>query len=225
VWSTVLHNDIYRISLIAVFVVPMVFVLLYPPYDKPEYSKVEPAAGIDIRRTVLMIDGNSARMHTEFPHEAHKQRLGGENSCARCHHMSMPDDHSTPCSRCHTNMYRPSKIFDHDYHTHAIASDMQLAGLHPENRSCNRCHPANYAKTHDNAIACLECHTDDMNMDKESDKLGYMFADSYMDAMHKNCIGCHEKQQATLDKDISSCATCHQNQNIDPAEMGKFTMK
>ncbi|MFP4527181.1 MAG: NrfD/PsrC family molybdoenzyme membrane anchor subunit [Candidatus Kapaibacterium sp.] len=224
VWSTVLHNDIYRISLMAVFVIPVSFIAQYPPFDSPETTKVEPAAGINIERTVLLIDGNSAKMNTTFSHDDHKRRLGGEKSCRTCHHLSMPGDNSTPCYRCHTNMYHRSKIFDHDYHMHAVGSQIELAGLHPENRSCSRCHPTHSAKTGNNAISCTNCHNEDMDMEDHAEKFEFMYADSYMDAMHKNCIGCHEQEEKQIDKNLSSCETCHQNQKIN-FNINKVAMK
>ena len=38
--------------------------------------------------------------------------------------------------------------------------------------------------------------------------------EEHMDAMHKNCITCHSKQEALLDKKLSDCSTCHIKKTI-----------
>ena len=215
VWVNVLHNGIYRVSIIGVFIIPVAFVIMYPPFDSPEIQEIEPASGLDVQRTVLMIDGNSKNERTRFPHLQHQEYIGGKQSCIQCHHISMPGDHSTPCARCHRKMLNETKIFDHTYHTRAVAKDLDLKGLHPENRSCCVCHPKKRARTADNAAECIECHLDDMNLKNDIHReFNFMFADSYMDAMHKNCIPCHEKEEkkpqfANTGRKLSDCSTCH----------------
>jgi Ni/Fe-hydrogenase subunit HybB-like protein len=215
VWLNVLHNGVYRISVIGVFIVPIAFVAMYPPFASSDDVTVQPAKGMDVERTVLLIDGNSDKEFTEFKHFDHQNRLGGKQSCIKCHHINMPDDPSTPCARCHTKMLTETMIFDHSYHTVEVAKDNGLKGLHPENKSCNVCHPRNQARTRDNAAGCTECHADDMNLKNDEGKdFDFLYADSYMDAMHNNCIPCHEKEEkkpmfADVGKKLSDCSTCH----------------
>jgi Ni/Fe-hydrogenase subunit HybB-like protein len=212
VWTSTLHDGVYRVTLIAVFTLPVAFVLMYPPYSSVETKTTEPASGLDIKRTVLLINGNANEMQTEFPHEVHQKLLGGEQSCNQCHHISMPNDNSTPCARCHRNMLHETNIFDHSYHTVKVAEDKKIGGLHPENNTCYICHAKNQAKTPENAAECTECHIQDMNIildDNSSTK--FIYADSYMDAMHKNCVPCHQEQEKSINKKLSECTTCHKN--------------
>ena len=216
VWTTALHNGVYRISLIAVFVIPAAFVLLYPPYAGTSSETIEPATGADVERTVLLINGNSNDEITEFPHEAHKERLGGTESCISCHHMSMPNDNSTPCAQCHKSMLTETSIFEHTYHTEKVAQANNLTGMHPENKTCWVCHQGEQVKTKENAVNCTKCHLQDMQLEKsEINKTPkFIFATSYMDAMHKNCVGCHVEKEHAVAKKLSDCSTCHKG-NIE----------
>lgn len=227
VWTTVLQNGIYRISLLAVFIIPIAFVLLYPPYAEVETTQIEPATGLDVNRAMLLIDGNQSNLKTEFPHMDHQKRLGGDESCQKCHHISMPDDPSTPCARCHRNMLKETMIFDHSDHLTMVAKDKKLGGIHPENHSCYVCHTKGQAKTQMNATQCTECHMEDMKLEGNGKGITfYMYADSYMDAMHKNCIPCHEEEEKmNPGKTLSECSTCHKNRQMLQKEMNKMASK
>ena len=60
------------------------------------------------RTPLMMIDGNRDGRLTLFDHQGHEDRLGEEESCAKCHHMNMPLDRATSCHECHRDMYEPS---------------------------------------------------------------------------------------------------------------------
>ena len=214
VWLSVLHNGLYRVSLIGIVVLPVAFVFMYPPYGNDTDDTIKPAAGVDTERKVLLIDGNSSGVKAVFAHADHQERLGGKQSCTSCHHINMPNDNSTPCYRCHTSMTEKTKIFDHSYHTIAVAEDKGIGGLHPENNSCNICHSKNEAKTPYNTIKCEECHEQDMNLSADMMKnLNFLYASGYMDAMHGTCVKCHEKNDKMMDpiakRKLSDCSTCH----------------
>jgi Ni/Fe-hydrogenase subunit HybB-like protein len=212
VLTSALQDGVHRISIIGVFTLPIAFILLYP-YDYDDDSAlVSPAIGVDQGRTVLLINGNANDMSTKFPHEAHKQRLGGDESCITCHHMAMPNDNSTPCARCHRSMLNETKIFDHNNHLTSVSKMKNLGGLHPENKTCQECHTSNEAKSAANAKACLKCHSEDMNIQNQSKLSGSIkYASSYMDAMHKNCIPCHSQQEKLVGKQLSNCNSCHKD--------------
>ncbi|MFZ5979156.1 MAG: NrfD/PsrC family molybdoenzyme membrane anchor subunit [Candidatus Zixiibacteriota bacterium] len=213
-WNTVLTDSLHRVSLIAVFVIPLAFILMYPPYysDPDADQLVRPASGVDRERTVLDIDGNHNGLRTEFAHAEHQKRLGDSASCDKCHHVSLPNDKSTPCSRCHRHMNAPSCIFNHENHLKFVAEDARLAGWRPENHSCLQCHPDDSPKTAANAKDCLTCH------DKNMFLSGHFLADidlkqanSFMEAMHLTCVECHKKEADRLDKPhLSDCSTCHE---------------
>jgi hypothetical protein len=197
----------------AVFVVPLGWVLLYPPYHDGDASDVavRAAAGIDVAREVLRIDGNRGGVVTEFPHVEHRTRLGGDSSCTTCHHMSLPGDRSTPCSRCHRNLVRPTKIFDHPFHLTAVAEQEEIAGLHPTNHSCALCHADGEPETAENAKPCYDCHEDDMWPVQQSDAVkDYVWAVSFQAAMHGTCVECHRREQLNHENlYLGECSTCH----------------
>jgi Ni/Fe-hydrogenase subunit HybB-like protein len=206
-----LSGGVERTTLIAVLVVPLAWAAMYPPYAHPADPLVRPASGLDVLRTTLRIDGDQRGVWTEFPHADHQERLGGEEACRTCHHMALPEDQSTPCSRCHQQMVRPTLIFDHAYHRTAVAERELLGGLYPANHACAECHTAGDAKTAASAKHCLECHEKDTQWAREYDHTAVLTrAVSYLDAMHENCIPCHEEEGAIQGRDtLGDCATCH----------------
>ena len=213
VWQTALSSGITRISLIGIFILPIAFVLMYPPYSGSNLSDISSAKGLDITRSVLLIDGNHDGIHTEFPHLEHQNRLGKEQSCIKCHHLSLPKDKSTPCSHCHRHMIEETKIFKHTEHTIWVAKDKQIGGLYPENHTCTICHVSNTAKTSQNSKACIDCHDKDMNIFHTSNLSGtFLYAEGFMNAMHKRCITCHNDQIASVNKpNLNDCSNCHKS--------------
>ncbi len=215
VWKTVLSDSAQRVTLIAVVAVPFAWMIQYPPFHDANANnvKIQPAIGLDALRNTLRIDGDRTGVYADFPHADHQARLGGEESCQECHHLSLPGDQSTSCARCHRDMLQPTNIFDHSYHVDAIVDSLKLTGFHPGNFTCNTCHTENYAKTADNAKACLECHSDDMGMADNADaKLDIKYADSYQHAMHGKCISCHDaKAEASNNAELNKCYVCHES--------------
>lgn len=213
VWQTLLSSGLQRTTLIGVFVIPVAFVLMYPHYKRGEGFDVVPASGLNITRTILSIHGNHIGMGTEFPHLEHQDTLGGDKSCVKCHHMSLPNDKSTPCSYCHRKMFAKTLIFNHDKHTCWVAQQRHISGLNPENKTCTICHLPGFPKNMNNTIGCLQCHEKDMNVADTSGlpKL-FMYAESYFDVMHKNCIGCHQQMKGQFkNPNMDQCSDCHQN--------------
>jgi Ni/Fe-hydrogenase subunit HybB-like protein len=206
-----LSGGVERTTLIAVLVVPLAWAAMYPPYRHPAGPAVRPASGLDVMRTTLRIDGDQRGVWTDFPHADHQERLGGEESCRTCHHIALPEDQSTPCSRCHRQMARPTLIFDHAFHRTAVAQSEGLEGLHPANHACAECHPAGDAKTVTNAKHCLECHEKDTHWAEAYDETAALArAVSYLDAMHRKCITCHEQEGETQGRPtLADCSTCH----------------
>jgi hypothetical protein len=221
-WHTVMTDNLHRITLVGVFVVPLAFVLMYPPYHFNDNSgvAVRPAKGLDAERTSLLIDGDNRDVVTIFAHADHQHRLGDSTSCVKCHHVSMPGDRSTSCSRCHRRMNETVSIFDHEYHLKAVAEDKHLNGLHPTNFACAECHSPGSAKTSAAAKDCMECHKKDMfpaGQPEEAPKL--IMANSYREAMHRTCIECHRKEAARVKRPhLGDCQTCHKSLRPRQAE-------
>jgi Ni/Fe-hydrogenase subunit HybB-like protein len=213
VWHVALRSGLERATVIGVFVIPVAWALMYPPFHDSHPADVIPAAGLNVTRASLRIDGNEGGVATAFPHDEHKDRLGGDSSCQTCHHLSMPGDETTPCSRCHTHMVEPTRIFDHDRHQVLVAEEEELRGVFPVNQSCAVCHTAGQAKTASSAKGCLECHGDDTGW-KEIDAptADLTWAVSYLEAMHGTCAGCHEEEAQENDRpELRDCSTCHQS--------------
>ncbi len=215
VWHTVFTDGLRRVSIIAVFAIPLCWVLLYPGYRDYQDTDihVQPAIGLDVQRDTLLIDGNRRGVVTTFAHADHQRRLAGDTSCAHCHHISLPHDRSTPCSRCHRRMAYPTKIFDHTFHIAAVAETADVSGLHPENHSCRECHPAPGPKTGQNAHTCYSCHQEDMWLIGQPDSTAnLMHAPSFSTAMHHTCIPCHRQEEdRTEAADLTTCGTCHKS--------------
>jgi Ni/Fe-hydrogenase subunit HybB-like protein len=215
VWRMTLASGLNRASLIAVFVVPAAFVLLYPPYQpgKLPPRPVQPPVAADMERRVLRIDADRAGVAVVFPHADHQKRLGGEGSCVHCHHISLPQDHSTPCSRCHRDMERDTDIFDHTAHLAAVAKRDALSGVVPGNQSCSACHAPALARSAATAKACLDCHEKDMSPSRKVEgALTLATAGGYRSAMHETCIACHEREAAKQNRPaLRECGNCHES--------------
>jgi Ni/Fe-hydrogenase subunit HybB-like protein len=215
VWYAALMSGLHRVTLIAVFAIPLAWVMLYPPYHDSTRSSVpiQPAIGTNALRTVLRIDGDRNGVQTIFAHADHQKRLGGDSSCRTCHHMSVPQDRSTPCSRCHQDMLQPTAIFDHSLHESAVANKEKLRGLHPTNQTCNNCHVHGQPRTAANTKTCFECHKSDMWLNGQPDSTADLaYACAFREAMHQTCVPCHEKKRLeVLRPDLAECYTCHQS--------------
>jgi Ni/Fe-hydrogenase subunit HybB-like protein len=213
VWQTALQSGLQRATIIGVFVIPIAFVLMYPQYKSEKGIDVVPALGLNTTRSILIINSYKPGMSTEFPHLKLQDMLGKEKSCIVCHHMSMPNDKSTPCSRCHRKMFQKTLIFNHEMHKVWVAQKRNITGFHPENKTCIICHKPGLPKNVNSAVGCLECHQKDMNI---ADTLNlpkqFLYADSYFNVMHKRCIGCHKERKAQVNKpNLDQCSNCHKN--------------
>jgi Ni/Fe-hydrogenase subunit HybB-like protein len=218
VWDTALSDSLHRVSLIAVFVIPLAWVLMYPPFSSAHADQpgVQPSDGIDPARAVLRIDGDRSGVWTDFRHAEHQARLGGDSACAICHHVSLPTDHSTPCSRCHRRMAEPTSIFDHTAHFAFAATQEKLVGWRPENRSCTVCHSTDQPRQASNAKSCLECHAKDIwHNATPSDTSHLTQACSFTQAMHGTCVSCHAREAVSRNKPyLADCGTCHATRRI-----------
>lgn len=213
-WHTVATDSLHRVTLLAVFVIPLAFILMYPPYyDNDREGVVRPARSLDPTRAVLLIDGNDRGVTTTFAHTEHQHRLGDSASCHLCHHLSMPGDRSTPCSRCHRRMNDPADMFAHASHTVAVAKKDSLGGLQPANFSCIQCHAPGDPRTAAGAKDCLECHRKDMFPEASpATDQRLSEAPSFREAMHRQCIECHKEQAAKVNRPrLPDCETCHES--------------
>ncbi len=202
-WARCFLNDRARISLLIVIILPLAASIFYKNVSegiKLEVSQVHAPRGLDKARAVLTVNGDLNDNYIHFKHEMHKNKLGGEESCISCHHLDLPNDNASSCSKCHTDMNRKVSIFDHALHEEVKGRKF----------SCVECHDPAKPKNLENSKACAECHVKDMN---HFPAVGESFehkALSYVDAMHKLCITCHEKQTKILNRlGMSECGFCH----------------
>jgi hypothetical protein len=180
---------------------------------------------LDVERAVLRIDGNREGLATRFPHLEHQERLGGKQSCASCHHLSLPQDHSTPCSRCHADMERATPLFVHQQHFRAVARREELRRWIPSNYSCSNCHAEGRTRGRESAKPCLDCHREDMAPTREIEApLGLERALGYRAALHGTCIGCHRTERERVNRPaLADCATCHPAQPLpEPEDASRF---
>ena len=215
VWRTALGRGLDRVSLIAVLALALGWLALYPPFHEDRRRPARPVAppvAADAERNVLRIDSNRRKMAVLFPHRDHQQRMGKERSCQRCHHLALPNDHSTPCSRCHRDVERATDIFRPALHLASLAEREKLQGLIPHNHSCSLCHHPERAKSARSVKPCLECHRKDMKPTREpEDPYALRWAVGLRPAMHKTCITCHEKERDRVSRpELAECSHCHQ---------------
>jgi Ni/Fe-hydrogenase subunit HybB-like protein len=164
----------------------------------------------------ILIDSGGEGRFVLFPHVAHQRRLGGEASCAACHHRNVPLDRATSCAHCHRDMYRWTDTFDHTRHVAA----------HGQSRSCAVCHgDRSAARTRTESKACASCHQPTpphLTRVRVTRAAAPGLAPGYEKAMHGLCLGCHRQEEraiAVADQYLSRCASCHRNEFASDAEM------
>jgi len=180
----------------AIFVIALMLPVLSLKSNQPP-TPVAPATGWKM----LHIDGNKSGYVVNFPHLDHQERLmdesTGESECQVCHHLDLPEDEVSACSKCHMDYYQSSSIFDHNLHHQVLGG----------NESCLECHDAQeHVKL--TAEICQECHE---TMAPGAGRVAFsMLAPSYKDAMHGRCLDCHEQQALEEDRPgLALCSTCH----------------
>ncbi len=177
--------------------------LSFNPIETQGLERVaaQPARGHD----TMVIDANLDGFGVNFDHQRHKRSLGGDNSCAICHHARVPGDEYTSCSTCHRNMYLTASIFDHRQHEVWLGGD----------ESCVECHPAGSVRSAETAKRCDSCHNPDsltVAVQNSPILMDDYEASSHTDAMHGLCITCHREIADLINRPTHGvCSTCHPN--------------
>ncbi len=190
-----------------VFVLAFAFGLALMPESKiegkgVEMITVEKARGGDVQ----FIDGNHDTFGTMFKHAFHIDTLGRTESCVKCHHMNKPLDKESGCWECHRGMYAETDVFRHDWHASADGGNL----------SCGDCHQEGVERQASTAKVCKDCHTD-LYPAGNTVVVDDFMAESYVDAMHKQCIECHEtkvKADSTYAR-LTLCTNCHTEAPLD----------
>ncbi|MFC2131004.1 NrfD/PsrC family molybdoenzyme membrane anchor subunit [Bacteroidota bacterium] len=157
----------------------------------------------------LFVDGNRNGYGVEFPHKAHEDK---QIKCSSCHHLNAPNDEATGCYECHYNMYAESDAFNHDWHSSSGGANL----------NCFECHgkDENKGNSFRNKLEftselCVKCHEDIIPPDTDTEIIKTYHTLSYTDALHTQCISCHEDSLAVdpglKDRlpDLAKCANCH----------------
>jgi len=203
IWARSFLNDRARISLLVVVALPLAAGIFYRNTSDGmtlEVSPVTAPRSMDKMRYVLKINGDLDEHYVHFDHELHKNKLGKEESCVSCHHLDLPNDNGSSCSKCHTDMNRKVSVFDHALHV------QQKGGKF----SCVECHDPAKPKNLKDSKACAECHVEDMNHFPAVGEPFDHMALSYTDAMHERCITCHKEQEIIANRQgMTECAFCH----------------
>ena len=206
VWNGATGNTIHYLSMVAIVAIVAAAGLFSGDALKgmPLLSrKVQAPKSLEQTRTVLIINGDRDAMAVAFRHDFHKAMLGGEKSCARCHHLDRPGDRDTACNKCHEDQNLETPIFNHSFHVDKNGG----------NKACGKCHPdKNAPRWETTARPCQDCHTEDMRMAKSA--AGQQFnhnAPSYVNAMHGMCIECHRQMKLShkTKRALEECGTCH----------------
>ena len=179
----------------------------------------------DALRTKLSIDANRNGMVTDFDHAKHSADfaqvygLDEKQTCAKCHHLSLPRDNNTSCRRCHRDMEIETPMFRMETHVDRFETDadrekfsaVDLSDTRKAYETCSGCHK----EENDNAMAGLRSY---------QQKGFNHLAPGYKHAMHGSCLECHrlrekEKQEDPADpRSRGNCLFCHR----DWADEGLF---
>ncbi len=171
---------------------------------------------LDPMRDVLRLDANRNGFYADFPHKLHQvefqkvYELTEDETCIKCHHLSLPGDHNTSCRRCHRDLELDTQIFQMSNHVDRFETSADRAKFEKVDLRDRR---ATFA-------ACNECHQDgkDAVMEGLADyaKKGLSpIAPGYEYAMHGSCLTCHRLREKELKEDPadpksrSNCLFCH----------------
>ena len=196
---------------------------------------VSRATGID----TLIINGNKDDQFVKFPHQAHiswirtQSSMFGKDSCAVCHHLSLPGAKLNGCWECHSSMYTKVDFFNHNWHTSSSGANLNCKDCHKPGltrssqsaKKCTNCHPAYNFAGNNSMISKLE---NTISPGKLSSANNYYIL-SYTDAMHNLCVSCHITESKKLkDKPhLAECTTCHKTQlpeNLTPGLTWKINI-
>jgi hypothetical protein len=202
-----------RVGLMAVVVVPVTWVGLrgqgtsaFEPVRAPVRSSVRSS---DDLRKILHVDANGNGDFVTFPHEQHQlafmDKYGmatQEETCVKCHHLSLPNDHNSSCRSCHTDMQVPVAMFDPARHAERFEDAAQRAEFEAYDLS----------DPHQNYAACMICHEETMEGLTTYAKTGFdQRARGFVSAMHGSCMTCHRLQERDPADPFSlgNCIGCH----------------
>jgi hypothetical protein len=190
---------------------------------EPIHTPVTPAVhATDDLRTKFRLDANRNGMAVAFDHAKHEkdfQEVYGfatvEETCVKCHHLSLPADSNTSCRRCHLDFELPTPMFRPENHVARFETEedrraFAAVDLHDRKATWE---------------ACMGCHKENMAGLAAYESRGFDFrAPGYKDAMHGSCLECHRLREQEKGEDPAiatsrgNCLFCHR----DWADEGMF---
>ncbi len=201
-----------RVAMTAVVVVPVTWFGLRGQGTsafEPVRADVRPAIlGSDELRTTLRIDANGNGDFVLFPHEQHqnafveKYGVEQEETCTKCHHLSLPNDHQTVCRACHRDMELPMPMFRMENHAERFEDEAQRAAFEA----------FDLGERHQSFQACMTCHEETMEGLVEYRETGFNhLAPGFVTAMHGKCMTCHrlEEKDPADPFSLGNCIGCH----------------
>ena len=190
-----------RVKYSLAFLLAFALGLAVLPWNQIE-SRGVPADTADRARggDTLIVDGNRDGYGVAFAHKMHIETTGGQEKCALCHHMDLPDDKQSGCYECHQNMYSTTDAFRHDWHSDPAGGNV----------ACSDCHTPGVERTAASAKKCQDCH-DDLFPAGATFAVESYQAPSYTEAMHTLCVTCHTEKAIQIEgkQALAECASCH----------------
>ena len=243
-WAVLKGEGAMRALRVLVIFVPLTWIAFgnqatgaFRPIAQPVSAAV---VAVDHMRNDFRLDADRNGFSADFPHQFHKQELmklhgiAEEETCIKCHHLSLPNDHNTSCRRCHRDMELDTRIFSAANHADRFETDAERAWPQQSQSSSVRLSQEARDKLASADLddrlqtysACSSCHEDNMAGLGDYEKKGLSFvAPGYKHAMHGSCLTCHRLRERTLEEDPakptgrSNCLFCHRQW----ADEGMFT--
>jgi hypothetical protein len=202
-----------KVALTIIVVVPATWFLFQDQATGPYKFIAQPVnaavIGIDALRDDLRIDANLNGEGVDFPHAKHKVaiskefKIETEATCAKCHHLNLPNDNATNCRVCHKDMEGDTPMFSKERHETRFTLAADLESFHTKDLTIKK----------ENYEACVTCHQDNMKgLTSYADKGFSQLAPGYQHAMHGNCQTCHRQRGAEKLTDPvgeGNCLFCH----------------
>ena len=185
------------------------------------------------RDTKYPLVGKHKAQKCEACHTGHLYVDHLKTTCVSCHRKD--DTHKGQegplCEQCHDEQTWKKALFDHGL------TQFPLLGKHKD-VACKKCHTS--ATFKDAQIACVSCHKKD---DKHKQRLGPRCEDCHnanswkywdfnhdtrtkfpLDGAHKDleCLACHTTPVGKKFDLSSSCASCHDKDDIHNGSFGRF---
>lgn len=198
-------NNLSLMSFIFVVSISLGFSMLYGSALQGERYRPTPTrkAIASADTAILTINNGDPSLYVNFNHVFHQDTLGKNESCAKCHHMSINNEEVTPCYLCHKDMYQAIKIFDHINHQQLFEHD----------GNCKKCHIKE--RTSHTFTPCKSCHTTMLPQSFTATPVRFQ-APAYIDAMHTACVNCHLVEWKKVGRATPDyCNTCHKDMEGD----------